>query len=190
MKIISGTVRGCKLLTPRKNNFYVRPTISYIREAIFSIIGTKIGNSLFLDLYSGTGAIGIEALSRGAYKSFFVDKSKVCSDIIKFNLTKTKFINQSKVFTCTVNCAIKSFIKQKNLFDIIFMDPPYDSNLIKPTLNSINKFNLLARDGIIICEMSTDESILAYDGFTIYKSKRYGGAVILFLRSNNNNRHE
>jgi 16S rRNA (guanine966-N2)-methyltransferase len=182
LKVISGLVGGHKLKTPDKKNLSVRPTVARVRESIFNSINFNLKDSFFLDLFSGTGAIGIEALSRGANKVFFVEKNKLCVDIIKKNLETTKLISKAKIFCCEVNFAIKKIFEQQIFFDFIFMDPPYNKNYTQETLNLLSKFNLLNENGIIICETNYKENIFLDQKFDFFKTKIYNKVAVRFIK--------
>ena len=184
MRVISGIAHGRKLKSP-DDNLKIRPTISRIKEAVFNSISDKISGSFFLDLYSGSGAIGIEALSRGAEKCFFVEHNKLCAKIIKENLFLTKLIKNAEIICDDSSCSIKKLFEQKIYFHLIFMDPPYYKNLVAKTLICLEKYNLLAPGAIIICETSSRENIFETyksDRFDFFKTKKYNNVMINYLR--------
>jgi len=185
MKIISGISRGCKLKAPknnRVNKIKIRPTVGRVREAIFNTIQDKLSKSLFLDLYSGTGAMGIEALSRGAREAFFIEKEKKYIDLIKTNLIKTKLINKAKIICCDACKFIKKSFAREINFDIIFLDPPYEKNFISLSLDYLEKFDLLDQNGILILQMSIREKIPESNKFDFYKQKIYGKSLVLYAK--------
>lgn len=156
MRITGGTVRGRRLTTP-SSSALIRPTSDRVREAIFSILADRIQGSLVLDLFAGTGALGIEALSRGARHAVFVDQSKDAAGLIRANLLNC-FQQPAASFT-SLNLASKSALsKLKNnlaqpvTFELIFMDPPYKKDLAEPLLQQIQKTKLLASTGLLIVE--------------------------------------
>lgn len=145
MRVITGTARGRKLLTLEGND--VRPTTDKVKEAIFSSIQFEIENSVVLDLFAGSGQLGIEALSRGAQKAFFVDNSKKSLETVKANLKTTGFTDNSEV----MNMNSLDFLKitgQK--FDFIFADPPYGQNILPEILPHLGR--ILNPNGKILCE--------------------------------------
>ena len=180
MRVISGIAHGRKLKSP--DNLNVRPTISRIKEAIFNSIADKINDSVFLDLYSGSGAIGIEALSRGAKKCFFVERNKKCINLINHNLSITKLAESAEVICADVCFALKKLFEQEIFFDLVFMDPPYHKNLVNKTLVDIEKFNVLAPSAIIICETCSDDHILQSDAFDFFKTKKYNNVMVSYAR--------
>lgn len=172
--ITGGIFRGRKLSVP--NNVNVRPTMGFIREAIFNSIGNKIVDSVFLDLYAGFGTVGIEALSRGASIVTFVDKSKICINTIRKNLEILGCLEQANVYCMTVENFIQ-IIDTK--YDIIYLDPPYSvdcSDIIREILDK----RLLANSGIIIWETSIRSNINR-ESLNIVKEKRYGESLLLYI---------
>jgi len=150
MRVISGTARGRKLKEPA--GYDIRPTSDNVKESIFNIIQFDIEGRRVLDLFSGTGQIGIEALSRGADSVVFVDRSAEASKLVWENLERCGFMEFAKVYTRDVS----KFIANEEKFDLIILDPPYDSQLALLTLNRIIEFDKLNVNGIIICETGVD----------------------------------
>ncbi|MDO4982239.1 MAG: 16S rRNA (guanine(966)-N(2))-methyltransferase RsmD [Eubacteriales bacterium] len=144
MRVITGTARGRKLKTPE--NYDIRPTTDNVKESIFNIIQFDIEGRKVLDLFAGTGQLGIECLSRGAESAVFVDRSREAVKIVRDNLAacglKGTVLEADSV----------SFLKTCDKFDLIFIDPPYDSDLYEEVLDNINIFDILRDGGIIICE--------------------------------------
>ena len=126
MRIISGTARGTKLYTLEGQT--TRPTLDRVKESLFNIIQNKIQNSIFLDLFSGSGAIGLEAASRGAKKTILCDKSKEAITVIKKNIEKTHLSKKVELYNLDYELLLKTKIKEK--IDIIYIDPPYDSDFV------------------------------------------------------------
>ncbi len=146
MRVITGTARGRKLVTVEGEEI-VRPTADAVKEAIFSAIQFEIRQARVLDLFAGSGQLGIEALSRGAKEAYFVDNSKESIEVIRTNLTSTGFLEQSKI------CAMpfKAFLRNAGaMFDIALLDPPYRYGLIQKALPELE--NIMSENGIIICE--------------------------------------
>jgi len=155
MRVISGTAKGRKLYAPKSHN--IRPALDKVKEAIFNILFDVQGVNV-LDLFAGTGAVGIEALSRGAAHCTFVDMSHEAITIIKKNIELCGFTN-AKIFPHPVSVAIEYFGKHNEKFDLIFVDPPYLKNLVNPTLEKIAGSGILAPDGRIIVEHHPKETI-------------------------------
>lgn len=164
MRIISGSAKGLKLAGPPANNFHIRPTSDRSREALFSILGQKVHGARVIDLFAGTGALGLETLSRGGKSAVFVDNSSVSISLIKRNvhsfLNCIESLNQSKQISIIKSDLRKNFNalkatennKIKDKFDIIFLDPPYDKNLAEQTLSKLSSGEYLDEDGVIIVE--------------------------------------
>lgn len=175
MRVISGSLRGRKLKTPE--NYDVRPTTDNVKESIFNIIQFDIEGRRVLDLFAGTGQLGIECLSRGADSAVFVDQSRESVRIIRENLK-----------ACGLSAPVLqqdalSFLKGCGGFDLIFIDPPYDSGLYEPVLEVINSVDILSDGGIIVCE-SRRENILPEMSLPYVKRKEYNyGRVKLTLYS-------
>lgn len=173
MRVISGTAGGFNLFSPKCSD--VRPTADRSKEALFSMLSPYLYDADFLDLFSGTGAIGIEALSRGAKRAVFVDNSRQSTEYIKRNLEHTKLSYKAEVVREDVFMFLK---KRRESFDLIFLDPPYNKDLINPSLKLIYENNILNRDGFCAVEYSAyDKPDAPY--FDIYKSKKYTNTNIV-----------
>ena len=179
MRVISGRARGHKLQAP--DGMGTRPTTDRIKESLFNIISPDLYGCDFLDLFSGSGAIGIEALSRGAEKAVFVDNSPVCQKIIDRNLTFTKLKEKSTVYRVDCISAIEKLGILKEKFDIIFMDPPYMGGFAEPVLEAIVKSQILKPDGYIIVERATEVMIAPVEGLKIVREKNYKKTTMTFL---------
>ncbi len=178
MRIISGRARGTKLFT--LEGLDTRPTLDRVKEPLFSIIGLKIQDADVLDLFSGSGALGLEALSRGAKKAILCDNSKKAIQIIENNIKKTK-LNAEIINDDFIKCLEK--LKEKQ-FDIIFLDPPYETNYIERAINKILECNLLKKDGLIIAETDNQkivENIEKLD-ITVNSIRKYGRVILIFLK--------
>lgn len=156
LRIIGGTARGVPIKAPDTKN--TRPTLDRTKESVFNILMPYITDTAVLDLFAGSGSLGIEALSRGAESAVFVDQSKKCRDIILDNLNKTKFTEQAEVLTMEVTNAIRHLHGNRKKFDIIFLDPPYNMNFVVKTIQSIDEFDIMSEEGILACEHHVDET--------------------------------
>lgn len=172
MRVIAGTAKSLKLVTPE--GLKTRPTSDRIKETLFNMIQFEIPGCRFLDLFSGSGAVGIEALSRGANEAVFIDSEKVSQDCILQNLTHTKLINQAKILKQDVFVAMQS-LEFKGVFDIIFMDPPYELGLERKVLEYLTMSSLLDEDTLLIFEAALHEDISYLEtlGYEIIKQKKY-----------------
>lgn len=181
MRVISGIARGTKLKTIE--NISTRPTLDRVKESLFNILQDKIKGSCVLDLFAGSGALGIEALSRGAKKAYFCDKNYDAIKVIKENLIKTNLINKSIIFNCDYANAIRK-IDEK--LSIVFLDPPYKLDFAVKSINELIKYNLLTKDSLIIIE--TDEinrdieEVKKIESVEIIDTRKYGRANLIFIK--------
>ncbi len=149
LRIISGTARGRRLKTPPGLN--TRPVTERIRESLFSIWGTRLTGAVFLDLFAGSGSMGIEALSRGARKAVFVENDARAVKIIKDNLELCQFEISGKVIKSDVLWSIKKFVHDSESFDIIYIDPPFTvPELFGQVMEELDRYPILAKDGTIV----------------------------------------
>ncbi len=173
MRVIAGKARRLQLKTPE--GFETRPTTDKTKETLFNILNPYLTDADFLDLFSGSGAIGIEALSRGAKYAAFVEDSKAAWDCIKVNLRTTHLEENSDILTHSALEAIRLLEIKGKVFDIIFMDPPYNRLLEKEVLLALQNSNIVYCDTIIVVEASlkTDFDYLDNTKFRIFKKKEY-----------------
>ena len=151
MRVITGSARGRKLKTPE--SYDIRPTADSVKEAVFNILQFDIEGRRVLDLFAGTGQLGIEALSRGAAEVVFVDESRESVRIVKENLKTCGF--SAPVYQTNA----LDFLRSCGKFDLIFVDPPYDAGLYAPVLERINAIDILSDGGIIICEARAETEL-------------------------------
>lgn len=181
MRVISGTAKGTKLNSIE--SLSTRPTLDRVKEALFNIIQTHLQDSNVLDLFAGSGALGIEALSRGANHCTFCDKSYESVKMLKQNLERTKFENKGTVLVNDYKKCIKTLTKNK--FDIIFIDPPYKQDIAVNSIKLILEHNIFAKDGIIILETDEEEremQELKNINLEVYDVRKYGRVKLIFLR--------
>lgn len=173
MRIITGSAKGLKLKTPQ--GFSTRPTSDRVKESLFSILnGMKIFSEVerVLDIFSGTGALGLESLSRGAKSAIFIDNAT--SEIILGNVRRAKFEEVSKIFRGDFKKVLRK-ISQENLkFDLIFSDPPYRKNFSQMTADLVAEFELLKSDGILIIEHGFEEKIILPKNLELLRKVAYG----------------
>jgi 16S rRNA (guanine966-N2)-methyltransferase len=181
MRVISGEARGHKLKAPAGLN--TRPTTDRVKEAVFSMISEYILNACVLDLFAGSGALGIEALSRGAGECVFIDNDAESVKTVKLNLTKTGLINKAKIYKNNYENALEILIKKDKKFDIVFLDPPYYENFLIKTLKILSNSDIISNEGIIVAEhLKKDTEINIPEQFTIDRKKRYGDTEILIIK--------
>ena len=181
MRIISGKARGTKLYTLEGDT--TRPTLDRVKESIFNIIQNRIKDSIFLDLFAGSGAMGLEAASRGAKKAILCDKNKNAMQIIKRNIEKTHLEQNVQTYLDDYENVLKTKIKEK--LDIIYIDPPYNSNFAINSIKIILEKNLVTKDSIIMIETDRKNEIeeeLKNIEIEIVDERKYGKAEIIFLR--------
>ena len=181
MRIISGKARGTKLYT--LEGIATRPTLDRVKESIFNIIQKDIEDSTVLDLFAGSGAIGLEFLSRGAKRAVLCDNSKDAIKIIKQNVQKTHFEEKAEVYNIEFIKLIERLQNQK--FDIIYIDPPYVTDFIKISLEKIIECKLINENSKIIVETDDETRILNQIekmDVEITNKRKYGRATIIFLK--------
>ncbi len=179
MRVISGSARGKKLISVE--GLDVRPTLDRVKESIFNMIAFDIPGARVLDLFCGSGALGIEALSRGAEKAVFVDKSEASLSCTKQNLKDTRLLERAEVIKSDSIIFLKDTDEK---FDIIFIDPPYKENLYSDVLFAILERNLLKEDGKIIIEAGIDDvPEVTRENFSEIRAKKYGKVYILVIKA-------
>ena len=178
MRVISGKARGVNLKTPE--GVLTRPTIDRVKEALFSIINFDIPASNVLDLFGGTGQLGIEALSRGAKSAVFVDQREDACKLIKENLKRTKLEQDAKV----VRMDYLDYLKRcREKFDIIFLDPPYAEVFLENALKCITEIDILQSGGIIVAERPLGKDLpWDFEGYTRSKDYKYGKVLLTIYR--------
>lgn len=183
MRVISGKSRGKKLVSLEGDN--TRPTLDRVKEALFNKIQFRVKDTVVLDLFAGTGGLGIEALSRGAKEAVFCDKSQDAIKVIKQNVINTNNIDKSIIINKDSKYVLESMSKQNKKFDIIFLDPPYRTNLAIESLQKIIMSNLLTEEGIAIIEtddISKEQEILKIEKTKIFDKRKYGSVWLIFIR--------
>lgn len=178
MRVYGGDFKGRKLsFRPKKG---LRPTTSKVKGAIFNILARQIPQSSFLDLFAGTGSVGIEALSRGAKLCVFVEKSHKNARIIRENLERTGL--SGLVLIQDVRSAITRLKNQGYAFDIVFLDPPYEKGLVTETLKELAGGECLVKDAIILAEHSMRENVSLIEAFELIKKYQYGDTILSLFR--------
>jgi 16S rRNA (guanine(966)-N(2))-methyltransferase RsmD len=180
MRIISGTSKGRRLVTPKHRA--IRPTSDRVKESIFNILGDEVKRKVVLDLFAGTGNLGIEALSRGAKKALFVEKGRQSLRLIQKNLAQCKLEGQSEILPKDINRAIGVLNRRGESFDLILMDPPYEKGWVQKTLIKLNSHPIYHRDSILVIEHSRREPLpTIIHGWNLIRQQRLGDTVISFL---------
>lgn len=181
MRIIAGTARSLPLKT--LDGLDTRPTTDRIKETLFNILQPDIPGCYFLDLFAGSGQIGLEALSRGAAYAVFVENNKKAAKCVEENVRFTKFEQKSRLMVQDVRSAL-AMLEGSYQFDIVFMDPPYDKGLEKQVLSALADSPILKADSLIVVEASldTDFEDVYMMGYELVKYKKYKTNAHIFLR--------
>lgn len=179
MKVISGIYKGRKI--DGYNIEGTRPTMDRVKESLFATIQEYIPNSIVLDLFSGSGNLGIEAISEGAGKAYLVDSNRQAIKFINTNL-KNMGITACQVLGTDYQQALKTFATTNVKFDIIFLDPPYETDFIEKSIILISKLDLLAKQGIIVCESNSLDRIIFPETYRVIKEKKYGDKWVVILK--------
>lgn len=178
VRVISGSARGLKLNTPGDDR--VRPTTDRVKESMFNIVQDWVYDSQVLDLFAGSGALGIEALSRGASQAVFCDNSLDSIKIIKSNIEKARVVDRSQIVSGDYKRCLRDMEAKNQSFDMIFVDPPYYKGLFEEVLDTISACKILKKDGIVIVEHDAKKPIGQVEGLEVYKEKKYGITMLTF----------
>jgi 16S rRNA (guanine966-N2)-methyltransferase len=182
VRIISGSLKGKRLApVPGKR---VRPSSDRLRESVFNILGPTVVEAKVLDLFAGTGSFGIEALSRGALSAVFIDNHPQSVKILNRNITDCFLKTRSTVYKKDILRGLKFLEKSRHGFDLVFLDPPYDLGMIKPTLRFLDQSVSILEEGLIVVEHSARESF-PETGSRIQRTdkRRYGKALVSFYET-------
>ncbi|MCL1862812.1 MAG: 16S rRNA (guanine(966)-N(2))-methyltransferase RsmD [Defluviitaleaceae bacterium] len=177
MRVISGTARRILLVAP--DGLSTRPTSDRAKEGLFNILGTRVKDAYVLDIFCGSGALGIEALSRGAKAALFVDNAPSAIRAVKENLGKTKLGN-AEVLNMAAEDVIMRLAAERRQFDIIFSDPPYDAVVLNETLVLLSEAKILSEKGIVIAESDANTQL---DGFSPTDTRLYGRTKFFFFEA-------
>lgn len=179
MRIITGYAKGKKLKAPE--GLTTRPTADRIKESVFNIISPNIFDSNVLDLFAGTGGLGLECVSRGCRNCTFVEKDKKAFKILDQNIKSLRCDDKVKYYNMDSFLFLKKYSNLNNTYDIVFLDPPYFGNLIEKSINEIYNLNLLSENGIIISEYDTKEKMPEYiASINRYRDVNYGRTTVSF----------
>ncbi len=182
LRVIAGDKRRLQLKSIEGRD--TRPTLDRIKETLFNMIQSDINGSIFVDLFSGTGQIGIEALSRGAKKAYLVELNKKACEVIKYNLNHTGLLDKGDVMQSDVLTAIRRLSDKGVVADFIYIDPPYKGDFEETVLNCLESSSVLGEDTLIIVEaaLDTDFSFVDDNVFDIIKVKEYKTNKHLFIK--------
>ena len=177
MRVIAGKYKGRTLFSPKDQA--VRPTTDRVKENVFNLLQGKIAGSAVLDLFGGSGAITIEALSRGAARAVIADASKDSVTLIKKNFQKVGVGAEAQLLEVTYDVALKRLLGQK--FDVVYLDPPYKAPFVLDVLNKICEFSLLNEGGVVVYEHATEIPFVYSGALTVFDSRKYGSVTIELL---------
>lgn len=181
MRIIAGRARGRKLLSPA--TYETRPTLDRVKEAMFSMIQGYIPEATVVDVFAGTGSLGLEAASRGAKECYLFDKSSVTFPLLKENVYNLKFEDFCHPLNIDAYEGLKMLAKKGKVFNIIFIDPPYCKEMIPEAIKVIKENNMLDENGIIVTKIDSIEEIYeGYEHIVLTKSRKYGNTTVCFYK--------
>jgi 16S rRNA (guanine(966)-N(2))-methyltransferase RsmD len=180
MRIITGTAKGRRLRSPRGRD--VRPTADRVKESIFNILGNQWENTNVLDLFAGTGNLGLEAISRGARHVCFVEKSRASLKILRENVSSCGFASRATILGMEVRRALNLLGRRRESFRVIFADPPYGRGWVEKILREILIQGVLSPEGVIVMEHASHEPLARdLEALTLLERKTYGETVVSFL---------
>ena len=191
MRIIAGTKKGSKILSPlnkgkvtKKGDIEAtRPTLDRVKESMFNILGHRVYNSDVLDMFAGTGSLGLEALSRGAKSAVFLEKFKETYDILNENIKNLEFKEESKSILADSFMYLEKLSEENMRFDIIFVDPPYLNEMVKSSIDLIVKYDLLKEEGVLVSKYDISEDIyLGKLGLKLKDKRKYGKTYLGFYQ--------
>jgi 16S rRNA (guanine966-N2)-methyltransferase len=181
LRIIAGKARGRKLISPA--TMETRPTLDRVKEAMFSSIQSYIQEAVVVDVFSGTGSLGLEAASRGAREVYLFDKSSVTFPLLKQNIENLKFQDFCFPINTDSYAGLKQLASKEKKFNIIFIDPPYCKEMIPEAMKIIKEYEMLKEDGIIVTKIDTIETIYeGYKDIKLTKSKKYGNTTVCYYK--------
>lgn len=178
MRIIAGLAKGRKLLPPEGMET-TRPTLDRVKEAMFSMIQNRLEDARVLDVFAGTGSLGLESVSRGAEQCVLVDRSPVTFDRLKKNVESINFVEQCRCLNMDSYEALDFLAKERKVFDIIFIDPPYLKDMIPKAIAVIHSNSMLDKAGIIVTKIDSSETIYEGNGkILLTKYRKYGNTTV------------
>jgi 16S rRNA (guanine966-N2)-methyltransferase len=179
MRVVAGVARGLRLDVPPGRD--VRPTADRVREALFSSLGARVHGAVVLDLFGGSGALGIEALSRGASLAVIVEIDRRAADAIDGNLARTGLAGGARLIRGDALAVIPALAVERLAFDVAFLDPPYAGDLAARALAAVIERGLLAPGGVAVVEHQRRASVAAPAGLCVAAVKRYGDTALTYL---------
>lgn len=180
LRLVGGKSKGIKLKGPKSQG--IRPAAARVRKSLFDILG-DLKDQQVLDLFAGTGSMGLEALSRGAASSTFVDKDQHAITLLFTNLKKMQLLPRAHVLKDSASQAIQRLYRMKKRYDLIFLDPPYDQGWIDRCLKALEKYPLLKPGALLLCEHSPREIPTFFGGLEKVDERKYGQTLVSFFRN-------
>ncbi len=181
MRIIAGELRGRKLQPIR--GMTIRPTSDRLRETLFNILSHRVRDAVVLDIFAGTGALGLEALSRGAASAVFIDHYKGALDALTGNIRAFHLDDRAQVIRWDIHINLKCIRNHQPPFDLVFMDPPYERNLVMPSLDHLHRSRALASDALVVVEHTPLEPLSdKMSAFSVEDQRKYGKTLVSFLK--------
>lgn len=180
MRICGGEAKGRMLIFPSRSE--QRPTTDFLRENLFNVLKLQRGQN-FLDLFAGSGSVGLEAASRGAKSITFVEKSKVLVDVLRKNIAACGYEAKCQIIRADIHAALVQLYRKQSNFDVVFADPPYHQGFIGATLQTLNEYPLINQDGLVVLQHSIREQVEGAKGnWIISDQRKYGDNVLTFIR--------
>jgi len=186
MRVIAGSAKGKKLKFPKQAG-RVRPLSDFAKEALFNILSVKVEDCYFLDLFAGTGQVGIEALSRGAKLAIFVEMDRKAVSVIRENLETTGFSGSSEIYSVDVLRGLNVLDRNGAKFDIVFIGAPYGLPVLADTLEKLSKSDILKTNAVVAAEHSKRQILpVSFGKMALVRQEKYGDTVFSFYRESNN----
>lgn len=183
MRIISGIARGTKLYTLEGTN--TRPTLDRVKEPLFNILNFKLQDAIVLDLFAGSGALGLEAISRGASRAIFGECNRNAANVVEKNIEKTRFQDKSILIRNDFEKVLKQIANDKIKVDVVFLDPPYETDLVRKALDQIIDLDILNEDAVLVIETDEPQRIqkeLDNININILDVRKYGRVSLIFIK--------
>ncbi|MBR3382053.1 MAG: 16S rRNA (guanine(966)-N(2))-methyltransferase RsmD [Clostridia bacterium] len=178
MRIIAGEAKGREILAPKGMN--TRPTLAKVKEAMFGMIQFEVAGAVVLDLFSGSGGLGIEALSRGAERVVFCDSSREAYNTVRSNLKRLGYDERAAVSCCDSIRLLEGLAGSGEAFDIVLLDPPYETDLESRAIAKLSELGLIKAGAILLCEHSKQNPPVFPEGFNVKKARKYGDSFVTY----------
>ena len=184
MRIVAGTARGRPLEGPRPTSKHIRPTADRVRETLFNVLGQVLDGPAVLDLYAGTGALALEALSRGAARAVLVDQDREAVGLCQKNAQALGFSDRAEVLASPAARALQTLQKRGERFELVFADPPYAARVVEATLEALAQHGVVAPGGVVVVEHDKREAAPeAHAGFVQEDQRRFGDTLVTLYRA-------